>query len=61
MWSPYSDSLIDAYVLEIDDGAGGNFRVSFNNFFWQRSVAAARCNVIVFVLSVNGSFLSTLV
>lgn len=28
VWSPYADSLVDAYVLEIDDGAGGNFRVS---------------------------------
>lgn len=30
VWSPYTDSLIDAYILEIDDGAGaGNFRVSY--------------------------------
>jgi len=28
VWAPYSDSLVDAYVLEIDDGCGGNFRVS---------------------------------
>ncbi|XP_067943550.1 E3 ubiquitin-protein ligase TRIM9-like [Watersipora subatra] len=26
VWSPYSDNLVDAYVLEIDDGSGGNFR-----------------------------------
>lgn len=28
-WQPYPSSVVEAYTLELDDGNGGDFRVSF--------------------------------
>lgn len=28
VWQPHSESIVDNYYLEIDDGNGGDFRVS---------------------------------